>query len=239
MLSHFSRVRLFASPWTIARQAPLPMGFSRQEYWSGLSCLPPGDLPDPGIELVSLMSPVLVLHHGATWEAPDRSAVGTNDLNPPPMSKQLGAGGMFLGVRVPPPSRRLEKAGRCFFCFFSSHQGGAWPKSGPWWSEVCEQEQLGISSGGSSGSLCPGPSSPWAVGEANIWWWRGWGAGLGCHGVFKGVQGQQQQLPLAQAVLNDPDAVSGWVPSVPRPSSKPGSPAILTILSGPPGKLDF
>ena len=40
-------------PWTVARQAPLSMGFSRPEYWSGLPCPPPGDLPDPGIELVS------------------------------------------------------------------------------------------------------------------------------------------------------------------------------------------
>ena len=45
-----SRVRLFATPWTVALQAPLSMGFSRQEYWSGLPCLPPGDLPNPGIE---------------------------------------------------------------------------------------------------------------------------------------------------------------------------------------------
>ena len=92
MLSHLSHVQLFASPWTVARQVPLPMGFSRQEYWSGLSSLPPGDLPDPGIERVSLMSPALVLYHSATWEAPDRSTVGTNGLNPPPMSKELGAG---------------------------------------------------------------------------------------------------------------------------------------------------
>ena len=42
-----------ATPQTIARQAPLSMGFSRQEYWSGLPLLPPGDLPDPGIEPVS------------------------------------------------------------------------------------------------------------------------------------------------------------------------------------------
>ena len=45
-----SRVPLFATPWTAARQAPLSMGFSRQEYWSGLPCPPPGGLPDPGIE---------------------------------------------------------------------------------------------------------------------------------------------------------------------------------------------
>ena len=45
-----SRVRLFVTPWTVAHQAPLPMGFSRQEYWSGLPFPSPGDLPDPGIE---------------------------------------------------------------------------------------------------------------------------------------------------------------------------------------------
>ena len=45
-----SRVQLFATPWTVAYQAPLSMGFSRQEYWSGLPFPSPGDLPDPGIE---------------------------------------------------------------------------------------------------------------------------------------------------------------------------------------------
>ena len=42
-----NRIRLFATPWTIAHQAPLSVGFSRQEYWSGLSCPPPGNLPNP------------------------------------------------------------------------------------------------------------------------------------------------------------------------------------------------
>ena len=45
-----SRVPLFATLWTVAYQAPQSMGFSRQEYWSGLPCPSPGDLPDPGIE---------------------------------------------------------------------------------------------------------------------------------------------------------------------------------------------
>ena len=45
-----SRVRLFATLWTVAYQAPLSMGFSRQEYWSELPCPPPWDLPNPGIE---------------------------------------------------------------------------------------------------------------------------------------------------------------------------------------------
>ena len=54
-----SRVCPFAAPWTAAPQAPPSMGFSRQEYWSGLPCPSPGDLPDPGIELMSPMSPAL------------------------------------------------------------------------------------------------------------------------------------------------------------------------------------
>ena len=54
MLSHFSCVRLFAALWTVAHQAPLSMGFSRQEYWSGLPCPPLGDLPDQGIEALTL-----------------------------------------------------------------------------------------------------------------------------------------------------------------------------------------
>ena len=59
MLSGFSCVHLFVTLWTAARQAPLSMGFPRQEYWSGLLCPPPGDLPNPGIEPESLMSPAL------------------------------------------------------------------------------------------------------------------------------------------------------------------------------------
>ena len=49
-VSRFSRVRVFATLWTVALQAPLSVGLSRQEYWSGLPCPPPGDLPDPGME---------------------------------------------------------------------------------------------------------------------------------------------------------------------------------------------
>ena len=50
MLSLFSHVLLFATPWTVACQTPLSVGFSRQEYWSGWPCPPRGDLPNPGIE---------------------------------------------------------------------------------------------------------------------------------------------------------------------------------------------
>ena len=67
-----SRVQLFVTPWTIARQAPLSVGSSRQEYWSGLPCPPPGDLPNPGIEPASPTSPVLTggfFYHSISWEA--------------------------------------------------------------------------------------------------------------------------------------------------------------------------
>ena len=50
---------LFVTPWTAARQAPLSMGFSGQEYWTGLPFFTLGDLPDPGIELLSPASPAL------------------------------------------------------------------------------------------------------------------------------------------------------------------------------------
>jgi len=74
VLSPFTHVCLFATPWTVAHQAPLSKGFSRQEYWSGLLCPPPGDLPNPGIESEFLMSPALAglfFTNSATWEAPE------------------------------------------------------------------------------------------------------------------------------------------------------------------------
>ena len=55
----FNRIWLFMTPWTVAHQVPLSMGFPRQGYWSGLSFPAPEDLPDPGIELASLASPAL------------------------------------------------------------------------------------------------------------------------------------------------------------------------------------
>ena len=66
------RVRLLATPWTAARQAPLSMGVSRQEHWSGLRCPSPADLPDSGIKPVSLISPALAgwfFTTSSTWEA--------------------------------------------------------------------------------------------------------------------------------------------------------------------------
>ena len=64
-------IQVFATPWTVALQAPLSMQFSRQEYWSGLPSPPPGDLPNSGIESVSCVFHLgrRILYHWATWEA--------------------------------------------------------------------------------------------------------------------------------------------------------------------------
>ena len=73
MKSRFNHVRLFVTLQTVVHQAPLSVGFSRQEYWSGLPFPPSGDLLDPGIEPVSLMSSALAggfFITSATWEAP-------------------------------------------------------------------------------------------------------------------------------------------------------------------------
>ena len=56
MLSHFSHVQLFVTLWTVAHQIPMPKGFFRQKYQSGLPCPPLRDLPNPGIEPMSLIS---------------------------------------------------------------------------------------------------------------------------------------------------------------------------------------
>ena len=72
VLSCFSRVQLFVTPWTVAHQAPLSMRLSRQESWSGLPFPSLGDLPDPGIECMSLASPALAVRfftNCTTWEA--------------------------------------------------------------------------------------------------------------------------------------------------------------------------
>ena len=72
MLSCFSHAQLIVILWTVACQASVSMGSSRQEYWSGLPCPPPGDLPNSGIELAFLMCPAMAgwfFTSSATWEA--------------------------------------------------------------------------------------------------------------------------------------------------------------------------
>ena len=73
MLSHFSCARLFETLLSVTCKTPLSKGFSRQENWSGLPCPPPGDLPDPGIKPIYLMSPALeggFFNTSTTWEVP-------------------------------------------------------------------------------------------------------------------------------------------------------------------------
>ena len=93
-----SRVHLFVTPWTVAHQALLSRRFSRQEYWSGSVCLPPGHLPNPGIELASLAGPALaggLFTSSVTWEAPI--------LCPTPFSKSQNQ------FYLPTPSRTRVK----------------------------------------------------------------------------------------------------------------------------------
>ena len=83
--------------WTAARQAPLSMGFSRQEPWSGLPCPPPGDLPDPGIEPTSLKPP---------------ASAGRFSLPLAPPGKPLGSGAWHSNPAFP-----LCSCGIWGFCF--------------------------------------------------------------------------------------------------------------------------
>ena len=84
-----SRVQLFATPWTVACQAPRPMEFSRQEYWSGLSFPPTGNLPDPGIKYESLASSTFS-GGSFTTEPPGKPMVKEKKL---PITRGLSSGG--------------------------------------------------------------------------------------------------------------------------------------------------
>ena len=120
MLSRFSRVRFFVTPWTVAYQTPLSMGFSRQEHWRGLHCPPPGDLPDPGIKPVS----PAVQADSLPVEPPGKLLVPDQGSNPGrlhgergvlasgPPGKSLGLVNFYRFIKylfVP----RWKKPGRC------------------------------------------------------------------------------------------------------------------------------
>ena len=101
VLNHLSCAQLFVIPWTVACQAPLSVGFSRQEYWSGLPFPTPADLPDPRIEPAYLTSPALAagfFTSSATWEAHFISIVFLNPHNSP-----IG-GCWYLPVRMMKPA---------------------------------------------------------------------------------------------------------------------------------------
>ena len=104
-----SRVRLFETPWTVVHQAPLSMGFSRQEYWSGLPFPSPGDLPDPGIEA---RSPALQANT-LTSEPPGKSSdlhtipfkLPSSRVKPQPLSKELTRTNQNVSGGHPDPPR--------------------------------------------------------------------------------------------------------------------------------------
>ena len=91
-----------ATPWTVACQAPLSMGFSRQEHWSGLPCPPPGDLPNAGTEPTSLLSLVFAggfFTTSATWEAPRSQGSQQNKLKIMPAGS--GCSKRWIWLRSP------------------------------------------------------------------------------------------------------------------------------------------
>ena len=97
ILNCFSCVRLFATLWTVVRQAPLSMGFSRQTYWCGLPYPTAGDFPHPGIKPVSLISSALAgsfFITNTTWEAPldaNDACIYIISLDDPPELKIHGS----------------------------------------------------------------------------------------------------------------------------------------------------
>ena len=105
----------FATPRTVAHRAPLPMGFSRREHWSGLPCPPPRDLPDPRIEPPSPVSPALAggfCTPSATWEGwVSRGAAGEMSVRARSSEGSTGAGWPAANVAGSPhPGRRQSQA---------------------------------------------------------------------------------------------------------------------------------
>ena len=108
MLSH---VWLFATPWPVACQAPLPMGFPRQEYWSALPFPPPGDLPDSGIEPASPVSPALTGEFFNTGPPGKTHGIQWPFSKKPWISSLLPK--IFSGIYCPP----LPENSFCLFVF--------------------------------------------------------------------------------------------------------------------------
>ena len=96
-----SRVWLFATPWTIAHQAPLSMVFPKQKYWSGLPFPTPGDHLNPGIKPVSLASPAFAGGFFTT-EPPGKPSVACSVLNKYLLNKWLWSGSVAVSSKVLP-----------------------------------------------------------------------------------------------------------------------------------------
>jgi len=106
VLSCFSHVRLFATSWTIACQASLSTGFPREEYWSGLSCPPSGDLPNAGIEPESLASPALAggfFTTSVTWEALKLARAGSFNRSTKPEAIDMPTSSVHFSLNAHEP----------------------------------------------------------------------------------------------------------------------------------------
>ena len=117
-IQFLSHVRLFVTPWTVAHQAPLSLAFSRQEYWNGLPCPPPGDLTDLGITFMPLLSPALAgrfFTTSATWESPVAAAAAKSLQSCPTLCDPID--GSPPGSAVPGilQARTLEWVAISFF----------------------------------------------------------------------------------------------------------------------------
>ena len=123
----FSRVRLFATAWTVAHQAPLSTGFPRQEHWSGLPFPSPGALPDPGIEPAS---PALAGGFftteppGNPWVAEDHQHPSGGGRN---FQHRRSASHTFFGLRDFSSVLSVLKYVFLFFCFFPTKKHWFWP----------------------------------------------------------------------------------------------------------------
>ena len=100
MLSHFSHVWFCATLWTIASQASLSMGFSRQEYWSELPCRPPGDLPDPGMKSGSPALQMISSHLATREACPSLLQWKYSDSSFPSLFVSYGKGWLTLDITL-------------------------------------------------------------------------------------------------------------------------------------------
>ena len=121
-MKSLSRVRLFATPWTVAYKAPLSMGFSRQGYWSGLPFPSPEDLPDPGIEPGS---PILQADALSLQGSQDQGGREGASVRNAKEVESVGPSQVALGVKDPSASAGDNKK----FGF------GPWVRKIPWWKE--------------------------------------------------------------------------------------------------------
>ena len=126
MLSYFGHVQLFVTLWTVAFQAPLSMGFSRQEYWSGLPFPSPGDLPDTGIKPVSLMSSAL--EGGFFTLVPPSGSVVSDSAAPWTVTRQAP-----LSMGIFPNKGSNPGLLHCRWVLYClSHQGSPWEAPKTW-----------------------------------------------------------------------------------------------------------